>query len=267
MLRTLSRRVPLLARRQARAAGALPGAGEAAGGGRAVLPAAPAVELVHSFSLVHDDLPALDDDAERRGRPSVWAAYGEATAILAGDALVAEAFRLACRYAATDVARELVEGDARDDRRPAAGSRGPTRPRRAPPAEDGRALLGVGDVRCGPPACPRPSTRPGARSPPSSGCSSRSSTTSSTATATSPRSGRAHGSSPTRRPGGRAQERLGLDFDADTSVLSRDRRRARRTNGVTPPSGRTGERFKSGRRRRASRGTSSAPCGRRSACG
>src|SRR3954447_620991 len=53
-------------------------AGEAVGGEIAeLLPAAAAIELVHSFSLVHDDLPALDDDAERRGRPSVWAAYGE----------------------------------------------------------------------------------------------------------------------------------------------------------------------------------------------
>ena len=52
-----------------------------------LLPAAAAVELVHSFSLVHDDLPALDNDTERRGKPTVWAAYGEATAILAGDAL------------------------------------------------------------------------------------------------------------------------------------------------------------------------------------
>jgi geranylgeranyl diphosphate synthase type II len=85
-------------------------AGEAAGGTvEQLLPAAAAVELVHSFSLVHDDLPALDDDAERRGRPSVWAAYGEATAILAGDALVAEAFRLTLAYERTDVARELVE--------------------------------------------------------------------------------------------------------------------------------------------------------------
>ena len=49
-----------------------------------LLPAAAAVELVHSFSLVHDDLPSLDDDNERRGAPSVWAQYGEATAILAG---------------------------------------------------------------------------------------------------------------------------------------------------------------------------------------
>jgi geranylgeranyl diphosphate synthase type II len=73
-----------------------------------ILPAAAAVELVHSFSLVHDDLPALDDDEERRGRPSVWAAYGEATAILAGDALLAEALRLALSYPRPDVARELV---------------------------------------------------------------------------------------------------------------------------------------------------------------
>jgi geranylgeranyl pyrophosphate synthase len=69
---------------------------EAAGGdAETALPAATALELVHSFSLVHDDLPALDDDAERRGRPTAHVRYGEAPAILAGDALLAEAFRLA----------------------------------------------------------------------------------------------------------------------------------------------------------------------------
>ncbi len=73
-----------------------------------VLPAAIALEMVHNFSLVHDDLPALDDDAERRGKPSVWAAYGEGTALLAGDALLAEAFRLACSYPTPHVARELA---------------------------------------------------------------------------------------------------------------------------------------------------------------
>jgi geranylgeranyl diphosphate synthase type II len=73
-----------------------------------LVPAAAAVELVHSFSLVHDDLPALDDDRERRGRPSVWAEYGEASAILAGDALLAEALRLALSYPRPAVARELV---------------------------------------------------------------------------------------------------------------------------------------------------------------
>ena len=57
----------------------------------AILPAC-AVELLHSYTLVHDDLPAMDNDAERRGRPSVWAKFGEANAILAGDALQALAF-------------------------------------------------------------------------------------------------------------------------------------------------------------------------------
>jgi geranylgeranyl diphosphate synthase type II len=74
-----------------------------------VLPAGAAVELVHNFSLVHDDLPALDDDRERRGKPSVWAAFGEGAALLAGDALLVEAFRLALSYPTPDVARELAE--------------------------------------------------------------------------------------------------------------------------------------------------------------
>ena len=56
------------------------------------LPIAAAVELVHTYSLVHDDLPCMDDDDERRGRPTVHVAYGEATAVLAGDALLALAF-------------------------------------------------------------------------------------------------------------------------------------------------------------------------------
>jgi len=84
-------------------------AGEAVGGNLArLMPAAAAVELVHSFSLVHDDLPALDDDAERRGQASVWAAFGEASAILAGDALLVEALRLALLCGA-GVAKELSE--------------------------------------------------------------------------------------------------------------------------------------------------------------
>jgi geranylgeranyl diphosphate synthase, type II len=74
-----------------------------------VLPAALAIELVHNFSLVHDDLPALDNDAQRRGKASVWAAYGEGTAVLAGDALLAEAFRLAAGYPTSEVARELAQ--------------------------------------------------------------------------------------------------------------------------------------------------------------
>jgi geranylgeranyl diphosphate synthase type II len=74
-----------------------------------VLPAAIALECVHNFSLVHDDLPALDDDAERRGKASVWAAFGEGKALLAGDALLAEAFRLASSYRTSAVVRELAE--------------------------------------------------------------------------------------------------------------------------------------------------------------
>ena len=56
------------------------------------LPFACAVEMVHTYSLIHDDLPAMDDDDMRRGRPSNHAVYGEATAILAGDGLLTAAF-------------------------------------------------------------------------------------------------------------------------------------------------------------------------------
>jgi geranylgeranyl diphosphate synthase, type II len=73
------------------------------------LPAAAAIELVHTFSLVHDDLPAMDDDDERRGRASAHVAFGEATALLAGDALLAEAFRLALSYPTPFVGRELAQ--------------------------------------------------------------------------------------------------------------------------------------------------------------
>jgi geranylgeranyl diphosphate synthase type II len=60
----------------------------------AALPAACAVEMVHTYSLIHDDLPAMDDDDMRRGQPSCHAKFGEATAILAGDALLAQAFEV-----------------------------------------------------------------------------------------------------------------------------------------------------------------------------
>jgi geranylgeranyl diphosphate synthase, type II len=73
------------------------------------LPAAAALELVHTFSLVHDDLPCMDDDQERRGRASTWAQFGEAAGLLAGDALLAEAFRLALAYPTPEVARELAQ--------------------------------------------------------------------------------------------------------------------------------------------------------------
>ena len=59
-----------------------------------VLPTAAAIELIHTYSLIHDDLPAMDDDDLRRGRPTCHIAYGENVAILAGDGLFAEAYRL-----------------------------------------------------------------------------------------------------------------------------------------------------------------------------
>lgn len=59
--------------------------------GDARFPAA-AIELLHNYTLVHDDLPSMDNDTERRGKPSVWAKYGEANAILVGDALQSLAF-------------------------------------------------------------------------------------------------------------------------------------------------------------------------------
>jgi geranylgeranyl diphosphate synthase type II len=60
--------------------------------GRNALPLAVALEMVHTYSLIHDDLPCMDDDDLRRGKPSCHIMYGEATALLAGDALLTEAF-------------------------------------------------------------------------------------------------------------------------------------------------------------------------------
>jgi geranylgeranyl diphosphate synthase, type II len=67
-------------------------------GPESVLPAAGALELIHTYSLIHDDLPAMDDDALRRGRPTSHVVYGENVAILAGDGLFAEAVRLFCEH-------------------------------------------------------------------------------------------------------------------------------------------------------------------------
>ena len=70
-------------------------AGEAAGGPRdEVLPLACAVEMIHTYSLIHDDLPAMDDDDLRRGKPTSHKVFGEGIAILAGDALLTRAFHL-----------------------------------------------------------------------------------------------------------------------------------------------------------------------------
>lgn len=66
------------------------------------LPAACALEMIHTYSLVHDDLPAMDNDTLRRGRPTAHVVYGDALAILSGDALLTEAFTLLAREPAID---------------------------------------------------------------------------------------------------------------------------------------------------------------------
>jgi len=82
-------------------------AGELHGADRAVLArAAAAVEMIHAYSLVHDDMPCMDDDALRRGKPTVHVKYDEATALLVGDALQAQAF-LVLAEAGGDPARTV----------------------------------------------------------------------------------------------------------------------------------------------------------------
>jgi geranylgeranyl diphosphate synthase type II len=90
-------------------------AAEACGGrDRDALPAAVAVEMVHTYSLIHDDLPAMDDDDLRRGRPTCHKQFGEALAILAGDALLTLAFQVLAEGLPPAVAaaccRELARG-------------------------------------------------------------------------------------------------------------------------------------------------------------
>jgi len=84
---------PILARLACRAAG---------GNAEQITEAAAALELIHTYSLIHDDLPALDDDSLRRGRATVHVAFDEALAILAGDALLTEAFAVLARFPAGD---------------------------------------------------------------------------------------------------------------------------------------------------------------------
>jgi geranylgeranyl diphosphate synthase type II len=90
---------PVLAMATAEALGRVPAS---------VLPLAAALEMIHTHSLVHDDLPALDDDDLRRGRPTAHVAFGEDVALLAGDALLAEAVALVLREQVGEPARILA---------------------------------------------------------------------------------------------------------------------------------------------------------------
>ena len=90
---------PVLALATARSLGADP---------RSVLPSAAAIELIHTYSLIHDDLPAMDDDDMRRGRPTSHVVHGEGIAILAGDGLFAEAISLVAERQEGEPARVLA---------------------------------------------------------------------------------------------------------------------------------------------------------------
>jgi len=118
-----------------------------------VLPLAGAVELIHTYSLIHDDLPAMDDDALRRGQPTCHMAFGEDVAILAGDGLYAEAFRhllthqraapervlaAAAELAAATGAGGMVGGQYADVR--ATAPRGPAGLRRLHELKTGRLI-------------------------------------------------------------------------------------------------------------------------------
>ena len=156
------------------------------------LPAAAAIELIHTYSLIHDDLPAMDDDELRRGLPTSHVKYGEDVAILAGDGLFAEAMRLFCEQPG-DPARVLaalrelagatgvdgmVGGQYVDVAGEAARRRGAARPARP---EDRPADRRQRRRRAGPRGSwPNLRQSPTADSPTSSASSSRSSTTSST---------------------------------------------------------------------------------------
>ena len=85
-------------------------------GGRAedALPFAAALEMIHAYSLIHDDLPAMDDDDMRRGKPSNHKAFGEGNAILAGDGLLTMAMRLLCDVPGQEEAKKAVFQGALD---------------------------------------------------------------------------------------------------------------------------------------------------------
>ena len=158
------------------------------------LPTALALELVHTFSLVHDDLPALDDDALRRGRPTAHVVYGEDIAVLAGDALLNHAFALVCDHQDGPDARRvaalselvsavgllgMIGGQYRDVRPDDALDAARPGAHLAP--QDGRAARRLGRLRGDRRGRGRAAaSRRRARSASSSACSSRSSTTSST---------------------------------------------------------------------------------------
>ena len=194
----------------------------------AVLPAAAALELIHTYSLIHDDLPAIDNDDLRRGKPTCHVVYGEDIAILAGDGLFAEAFALILERQEGEPAAVLSaaardrpsDRGARHGRRPVHGRhrRGrrrrrpapPARPQDRPPHRGGRRLR-----RCAHRRARRAQDLAPYRSyAASSVCSSRSSTTSSTSRVM-PR--------PSARRPARTRTRTSLPTSAATASNGRSR--------------------------------------------
>ncbi|RTZ89517.1 MAG: polyprenyl synthetase family protein [Deltaproteobacteria bacterium] len=92
--------------------------------GRDILPFACAMEMVHTYSLIHDDLPAMDDDDLRRGKPTCHKVYGDAMAILAGDGLLTEAFNLIANGAETSEWPADIRLSALGELASAAGTKG-----------------------------------------------------------------------------------------------------------------------------------------------
>jgi geranylgeranyl diphosphate synthase type II len=113
---------------------------ETAGGdAKAALPAACAVEMIHTYSLIHDDLPAMDDDSLRRGRPTCHIQFGEAHAILAGDALLTLAFEVLAR----DVRPASVAAACCADLAAAAGASGMVAGQTADFEAEGSGVAGI----------------------------------------------------------------------------------------------------------------------------
>ena len=108
-----------------------------------VMPFAGAIEMIHTYSLIHDDLPAMDDDDLRRGKPSNHKAFDEATAILAGDGLLTDAFACMCR--ARISARELLAAIA--ELAGAAGSSGMVGGQEWDMIHTGRPSVSLGELQ------------------------------------------------------------------------------------------------------------------------
>ncbi len=126
---------PILCMAGAELAGAVP---------ESVLPTACGMELIHTYSLIHDDLPAMDDDDLRRGLPTCHKKYGEAVALLAGDGLLTEAFGLIAGQAGTHPPRAVVEVISLIAG--AAGAQGMVGGQVADLEAEGRTGLGVDDI-------------------------------------------------------------------------------------------------------------------------